>query len=415
MPSAIAPWPLRNFYLPVLGPENKHTGSDVRGLAIYVHWPFCLAKCPYCDFKSHVREDLGQLDQQTWADAFVQDLHHDLARLKKDAGPATSLFFGGGTPSLMEGQTVARVIDAINNDIGFSTDAEITLEANPTSVEAARFQDYVAAGVNRFSLGVQALRDDDLKSLGRQHSVAEALAAVEVARKACENISFDLIYARAGQTLPDWQTELTEALAFDPTHLSLYQLTIERGTQFFERWKQGDLVLPEEELATDMFDLTNATCAAQGLQAYEVSNYARPGFESRHNISYWQSDPYIGIGPGAHGRLESDEGRIATARVRSPEKWLARIKAQDHGVESVETLSGDVLVAEVLMMGLRLATGLSETRFRDVTGKSFAEILPTDELTDLMEGGFVTLDQNVLAVTSKGRNVLNAVTEKLLA
>ena len=201
MPSAIAPWPLRNFYLPVLGPENKHTGSDVRGLAIYVHWPFCLAKCPYCDFNSHVREDLGQLDQQTWADAFVQDLHHDLARLKKDAGPATSLFFGGGTPSLMEGQTVARVIDAINNDIGFSTDAEITLEANPTSVEAARFQDYVAAGVNRFSLGVQALRDDDLKSLGRQHSVAEALAAVEVARKACENISFDLIYARAGQTL----------------------------------------------------------------------------------------------------------------------------------------------------------------------------------------------------------------------
>ena len=314
----------------------------------------------------------------------------------------------------MEGQTVARVIDAIDNNIGFSTNAEITLEANPTSVEAARFQDYVGAGVNRFSLGVQALRDDDLKSLGRQHSVAEALAAVEVARKACENISFDLIYARAGQTLADWQDELTEALAFDPTHLSLYQLTIERGTQFFERWKQGDLVLPEEELATDMFDLTNATCATKGLQAYEVSNYARPGFESRHNISYWQSDPYIGIGPGAHGRLESSAGRIATTRVRSPEKWLGRINTQSHGVESDETLSGDVLIAEVLMMGLRLATGLSETRFRDITGKSFAEVLPAEELADLMEGGFVTLDQNVLAVTSKGRSVLNTVTEKLL-
>ena len=378
--------------------------------AVYLHWPFCLAKCPYCDFNSHVRDGI---DQDAWRRALLDELDRAAERLP--GREVSSIFFGGGTPSLMPPETVGAVLERIAARWSMDPEVEITLEANPTSVEAGRFRGYAAAGVNRLSLGVQALNDKDLKRLGRNHDADEAMAALNMARQTFARCNFDLIYARAGQTLPDWQTELTEALAFDPTHLSLYQLTIERGTQFFERWKQGDLVLPEEELATDMFDLTNATCAAQGLQAYEVSNYARPGFESRHNTSYWQSDPYIGIGPGAHGRLGTGTGRLATTRLRSPEKWLARIKAQDHGVESVETLSGDVLVAEVLMMGLRLATGLSETRFRDVTGKSFAEILPTDELTDLMEGGFVTLDQNVLAVTSKGRNVLNAVTEKLLA
>jgi putative oxygen-independent coproporphyrinogen III oxidase len=415
MPSAIAPWLLPNFCPLVLKPEPIATDSDANGVAIYVHWPFCLAKCPYCDFNSHVRDDLGQMDQTAWTTAYVKDMQHDLARLKKDIGPATSLFFGGGTPSLMTGQTVAAVIDAIESNIGFSANAEITLEANPTSVESTRFRDYVSAGVNRFSLGVQALRDDDLKALGRQHSVAEALAAVEVARNHCDNISFDLIYARSGQKLADWRDELDEALAFAPTHLSLYQLTIERGTRFFERWKQGDLILPDENLASDMFDLTNETCAAQGLAAYEISNYAKPGFESRHNISYWQSDPYIGIGPGAHGRLDCDQGRLATTRLRSPEKWLAKIANSDHGLESEETISGDMLVAEVLMMGLRLISGLPEARFKSLTGKTYAQALPTENLRDLIDGGFVTLDDGVLAATAEGRNVLNTVTEKLLA
>ncbi|MBT3702622.1 MAG: coproporphyrinogen III oxidase [Alphaproteobacteria bacterium] len=395
-------------------PEPTTKDSSAKGLAIYVHWPFCLAKCPYCDFNSHVRDDLGELDQSAWTAAYIKDLRHDLVRLKKDTGPATSLFFGGGTPSLMTGKTVAAIIDDVENSLGFSADAEITLEANPTSVEATRFRDYVSAGVNRFSLGVQALRDDDLKALGRQHSVAEALAAVEVARRHCENISFDLIYARSGQKLADWQIELNEALEFAPTHLSLYQLTIERGTRFFERWKQGDLILPDEDLASNMFDLTNAACASQGLAAYEVSNYARPGFESRHNISYWQSDPYIGIGPGAHGRLDCDQGRLATTRLRSPEKWLARVTEQGHGTETEEAVSGDALVAEVLMMGLRLMSGLTETRFKSLTGKTFAQALPAEHLDDLIDGGFVTLDNNVLAATAQGRNVLNVVTEKLL-
>jgi putative oxygen-independent coproporphyrinogen III oxidase len=414
MPSATAPWLSRSCCQPVLKTETPHIENDTRGLAIYVHWPFCLAKCPYCDFNSHVRDDFAQIDQNIWVRAFIADLKHDAARLKDGTGPATSLFFGGGTPSLMDSQTVAAVIETIDKEIGFSADAEITLEANPTSVEAARFQGYVQAGVNRFSLGVQALRNDDLQKLGRQHSVAEALAAIDVAKKYCDNISFDLIYARAGQTLEAWQAELTEALAYHPTHLSLYQLTIERGTRFHERWKQGDLVLPEEDLAADMFDFTNAACAAKGLAAYEVSNYAKPGFESRHNISYWRSDPYMGIGPGAHGRLVTDLGRLATTRLRSPEKWLARIDETGHGVETEEMVAGGMLVAEVLMMGLRLKSGLSETRFQAVTGKTFAQALPADELADLVGQGFVDLKENVLAVTQKGRSVLNAVTEKLL-
>ena len=416
MPSATGPWPLPSFCRPALKVENSktQTGLKEKGLAVYVHWPFCLAKCPYCDFNSHVRENFADLNQTVWADALIADLKHDAVRLEENAGPATSLFFGGGTPSLMMADTVARVIDAVDQYTGFADDAEITLEANPTSVEASRFSDYISAGVSRFSLGVQALRDDDLKALGRQHSVAEALAAVEVARKLCDNVSFDLIYARPGQSLEQWRTELDEALAFEPSHLSLYQLTIERGTAFFERWRQGNLVLPEEDLATDMFDLTNEACASQDLVAYEVSNYARPGRESRHNISYWQSDPYMGIGPGAHGRLDGGEGRIATTRLRSPEKWLAAVSGEGHGIDNEEIIEGDTLIAEVLMMGLRLNTGLSEARFQALTGKTFARALPTEALQDLINGEFVSLSDHVLAVTPKGRNVLNAVTEKLL-
>ena len=400
--------------------EPTYPAAQDDGLAIYVHWPFCLAKCPYCDFNSHVRDNFAALDQDIWAEALVTDLKHDIARLPHNTGPATSLFFGGGTPSLMSGKTVARVIDAVAGLTGLAANAEITLEANPTSAEADRFQDYVAAGVNRFSLGVQALRDEDLEILGRQHSVAEARIAIEMARRYADNVSFDLIYARPGQTPEAWRQELDEALAMAPSHLSLYQLTIERGTRFYERWRQGDLVLPDEDVAADMFDQTNETCAAHGLPVYEVSNYARPGSESRHNISYWRFDPYVGIGPGAHGRLKIEQSagdgfaRLATSRLRSPEKWLARVTEQGHGTETEEAVSGDTLVAEVLMMGLRLMSGLPEKRFYNITGKSFDQALQMHELTDLQEHGFLTFEDAVLAVTPKGRNVLNTITEKLL-
>ena len=361
-----------------------------------------------------MRDDLAATDQSVWAEAYINDLKHDVARLTPETGPATSLFFGGGTPSLMNTDTVATVIEAVDRLVGLAPGAEITLEANPTSVEASRFQNYVTAGINRFSLGVQALRGEDLKELGRQHSVAEALTAMEVARKFCDNVSFDLIYARPGQTLQAWREELDQALAFEPSHISLYQLTIERGTRFFEMWRQGTLVLPEEDLATDMFELTNATCEANGLLAYEVSNHARPGMESRHNISYWQSDPYMGIGPGAHGRLQTDTGRLATTRFRSPEKWLSMTQEHHHGTETEDAVAGDMLLAEILMMGLRLNTGINEDRFKSLTGQGFNDSLDTQSLNDLIEDGFLSLDNGNLATTPKGRNVLNAITEKLL-
>jgi putative oxygen-independent coproporphyrinogen III oxidase len=318
-------------------------------LALYVHWPFCVSKCPYCDFNSHVREGV---DQARWRDALLTDLAHEAAVGPRR--PLTSIFFGGGTPSLMPPATVAALIEAAERQWGFAPDIEITLEANPSSVEAARFADLAAAGVNRVSLGLQALDDAALRFLGRAHGVAEGLAALDVAQRAFRRVTFDLIYARPDQSEAAWRAELDRALGFGTGHLSLYQLTIEPGTRFATLAAKGELTPVDPDHAATLFELTRDVTAAAGLPAYEVSNHARPGEESRHNLTYWRYEDYLGVGPGAHGR----RGGHATVRARKPENWLGRIDTSAHGIGEEEPLDPLVQAREALVMGLRLEEGV---------------------------------------------------------
>ncbi|WP_404714213.1 radical SAM family heme chaperone HemW [Sphingomonas sp. MMS24-J13] len=322
-------------------------------LALYIHWPFCVSKCPYCDFNSHVRQSV---DQAAWRDALLIDLAHEAA-----VGPERalgSIFFGGGTPSLMPPETVAALIAAAERHWGFLRDIEITLEANPSSVEAARFADLAAAGVNRVSLGLQALDDATLRFLGRAHDVAEGLAALETAQRTFERVNFDLIYARPGQSEADWQAEMTRALGFGTSHLSLYQLTIEPGTRFATMAARGELPPVDPDHGARLFELTRAMTAAAGLPAYEISNHARPGEESRHNLAYWRYADYLGVGPGAHGRRNS----AFTVRAKKPENWLARIERDGHGIEQEDGLDLATRRTEALLMGLRLEEGVPITR-----------------------------------------------------
>ncbi len=405
MPSATAPTPSPNSCRPA-------SSSAGAGFAVYVHWPFCLSKCPYCDFNSHVRE---AIDEDAWTAALVRELVSAALLIDKPDGGVSSIFFGGGTPSLMPPATVAAVIDTVADRLGLAAAAEITLEANPTSVEAARFTGYAAAGINRFSLGVQALDDEDLAALGRAHSVSEAQAALAVARAEADNVSIDLIYARPGQTPAQWRQELTRALEFGLPHLSLYQLTIERGTRFHEAQRRGDLVVPDEDTGAALFELTQELCETAGLPAYEISNHARSGAESRHNLSYWRSDPYLGIGPGAHGRVDTAAGRTATSRLRSPEKWLDAVNAHGQGTESAEGLSRADLSAEILMMGLRLREGVSARRFEALTGVTLTQAISSDTVSDLTDGGYLISDDDGLRTTDKGAAVLNTLIGRLLA
>lgn len=322
-------------------------------LALYVHWPFCVSKCPYCDFNSHVRESV---DQARWRAALLADLAHEAAVGPKR--PLSSIFFGGGTPSLMQPETVAAIIEAAGHHWGFAPDVEITLEANPSSVEAARFTGLAAAGINRVSLGLQALDDAALHFLGRAHDVAEGLAALDTAQKSFERVSFDLIYALPGQSDAAWEKTLTRALGFGTGHLSLYQLTIEPGTRFATMAARGELVPTDPDHAADLFEITRGMTEAAGLPAYEISNHARPGEESRHNLTYWRYGDYLGIGPGAHGRRRG----VATARAKKPENWLARIDRDAHGIELEEPLAPEAQQREALVMGLRLAEGLPRSR-----------------------------------------------------
>jgi len=381
-----------------------------RGFAIYVHWPFCRAKCPYCDFNSHVRDGI---DQAAWQAALLSALDHFAAR----TGPrqVDSVFFGGGTPSLMPPQTAAAVIDRIAARWRLSADVEISLEANPTSAEAGNFRALAAAGVNRISLGVQALDDAALVALGRQHSCAEALAALDAAAAAVPRRSFDLIYARPGQTPAQWQDELERALALAGGHLSLYQLTIEPGTAFHGLHRRGELVLPDEEAAADMFALTQARCAAARLPAYEVSNHAAPGQECRHNLVYWRYGEYLGVGPGAHGRFVVDGGRHATAGRRLPEHWLSAVAGDGHGLERDEALSVTERATEMLMLGLRLDEGVSAAAFEAETGCRLAVWLDAGAVAGLRELGLITLSAQRLRLTEAGRPVANAVLGELLA
>ncbi len=375
---------------------------------VYVHWPFCLAKCPYCDFNSHVRHE--KPDEARYARAIAQEL----AYLKRHTASreVTSIFFGGGTPSLMQPATVAGVLDEIAKHWTISREAEITLEANPTSVEAERFRGYRAAGVNRVSLGVQALDDVSLKNLGRMHTASEALAAVAVARENFPRISFDLIYARPDQSPDAWRAELTRALAFAPEHLSLYQLTIEPGTAFELLHRAGKLVTPDPDTARALWDVTQELCEARGMPAYEISNHAKAGAESRHNLVYWRYQEYAGTGPGAHGRIGADGARIATATEKHPERWLTQVEQNGHGLIDEEQLSQLEQADEMLVMGLRLAEGIDVARFERLTGVS----LNPERVSFLETEGLIERGDNArLRVTPSGFPLLDAIVADLAA
>ena len=373
-----------------------------------MHWPFCLSKCPYCDFNSHVRH--APIDEDRFARAFAREIETTAARAA--SREVSSIFLGGGTPSLMRPQTVGSILDAIGKHWRVASDVEVTLEANPTSVEATRFAGYRAAGVNRVSLGVQALDDGSLKALGRLHTAREALDAVAIARRAFDRYSFDLIYARPDQTPQMWADELKLAIAEAAEHLSLYQLTIEEGTPFFGLHAAGKLKTPDEALARALYDVTQEVCNRHGLPAYEISNHARPGAECKHNLVYWRGEEYAGIGPGAHGRLDIDGVRHAISTEKRPEAWLMRVEANGHGVVSDDRLNSEERADEFLLMGLRLAEGIDPRRYTALSGRA----LDPRRIAILREEGAIIVDESGrLRVTQAGFPVLDAVVADLAA
>ncbi|MBS28237.1 MAG: coproporphyrinogen III oxidase [Alphaproteobacteria bacterium] len=383
------------------------TGDDI---ALYVHWPFCLSLCPYCDFNSHVRDTV---DQAAWRDTLIGELEHYAARTS--GRRLTSIFFGGGTPSLMPPETAGAVIARARELFKADAAIEITLEANPTSAEHAVLQDFADAGVNRLSLGVQALDDGALSMLGRTHAAAEARAAIVMAAETFERYSFDLIYGRPGQTPDAWRRELEDALALTRGHISAYQLTIEAGTPFFLAQARGDLTLPDEAAGAAMFEATQEILAAAGLPAYEVSNHAAPGQESRHNLTYWQHRDYLGIGPGAHGRIGGPDGVRATRQHRAPEIWLERVLANGHATQEDDILAPDTLVEEVTMMGLRLTGGIDAAEFKRRTGSRPGAVFAADAVARLVAGDYLEWSEDGFAATPAGRQRLNAVLESLLS
>jgi putative oxygen-independent coproporphyrinogen III oxidase len=373
---------------------------------LYIHWPFCQSKCPYCDFNSHVA---ARIDQRRWRDAYLREI----ARLGAETRGRVleTVFFGGGTPSLMEPEVVADVLAAVRATWPMVNDPEITLEANPGSVEAGRFRGFRDAGVTRVSMGVQALNDADLRRLGRLHSVAEARQAYDISRNCFNRVSFDLIYARQDQTLNAWRAELTEALSMAVDHLSMYQLTIEDGTAFADRFARGGLKgLPDEDVQADMYAVTQDVCAAHGMPAYEVSNHARPGAESRHNLIYWRMGDYVGIGPGAHGRLTLDGRRWATVAPKAPGAWLEMVEAGRAGEEPREAVTAEEQATEHLLMGLRLREGVDLHRHAALAGAALSE----RKLLEVEEMGLVARGGGRLWATDAGRAVLNGVLRALL-
>ena len=374
-------------------------------LALYVHWPFCVSKCPYCDFNSHVR---ASVDEAAHRDALLAEIAHEAA--VTPGHRLTSIFFGGGTPSLMSPATVAAVIDRAAALWPVAPGVEITLEANPTSVEAARFAGFAAAGVNRVSLGLQALDDAALAFLGRPHDLAQGLAALDVAQASFPRVSFDLIYARPDQSPGAWEAELARALAFGTGHLSLYQLTIEPATRFATLARQGRLAVPDEDAGLALWNVTQARTGAAGLPPYETSNHARPGDESRHNLAYWTYGDYAGIGPGAHGRRAG----VATRRSRKPETWLREVGARGHGIAEEAELAPADRAREALLMGLRLAEGVAAERFERVTGVALGDALDPSAVAQMVELGLVEREEAGVRLTAAGRPLLNAVLARLV-
>jgi len=384
----------------------RGTYTDDPGFGVYVHWPFCAAKCPYCDFNSHVRHQ--PVDQARFAAAFDREM----ATMRERTGPrtVTSIFLGGGTPSLMAPATVGAVLDSVSRHWTVPGAIEVTLEANPSSVEADRFRGYRSAGVNRVSLGVQALNDADLRFLGRLHNVEEALIAIGLARDIFPRMSFDLIYARPSQTLDAWRGELERAIDLAADHLSLYQLTIEEGTRFHALHAAGKFVMPDPDTAADLYALTQEVTAAHGLPAYEISNHARPGCESRHNLTYWRYGEYAGTGPGAHGRFVEKGRRVVTITERNPETWANLVEARGHGVVDGEVLRRSEEADELLLMGLRLAEGIEVERYERLAGRP----LDPARLSVLQQEGFVApVGNSRLRATASGMAVLDAVVADL--
>lgn len=374
------------------------------GFGIYVHWPFCAAKCPYCDFNSHVQEII---EEKQWVNAYLCELDRLFQTI--EPRPLKTVFFGGGTPSLMSPDLVDQILSKIFSLWPRSNDLEVSLEANPTSVEAGRFKGYQQAGVNRISLGVQALNDADLKRLGRLHSVKEAHLAFDISRSAFDRVSFDLIYARQNQTLSDWQFELQQALSMAVDHVSLYQLTIEQGTAFGDRYAIGKLSgLPNEDLGADLFEATQDICSKFGFPAYEISNHAKPGAECQHNMVYWRYGDYAGIGPGAHGRLTINGQRHATAAFRNPSDWLEAV-GKGCGDKVNEPLLAKDQAAEYLVMGLRINDGIDRARYNALSGRD----LDPDKIADLLDQGLISVSNNAISASQRGRPVLNHIIREL--
>jgi putative oxygen-independent coproporphyrinogen III oxidase len=395
---------------PAISSPPRERDIEPSPFAVYIHWPFCKAKCPYCDFNSHVR---ATIDQDAWRRALLAEIDHYAA---ETAGRVvSSVFFGGGTPSLMAPATAAALINRIAERWILPGDAEITLEANPTSVEAERFRDFRAAGINRASLGVQALDPAALSFLGRSHSVDEAIAAIELARRHFPRFSFDLIYARPGQEPAQWDVELKRALSLAGDHLSLYQLTIEPGTAFHTAHARGDFAVPDDDRAGALYELTQERLNEAGLPAYEISNHARPGGESRHNLVYWRYGDYVGVGPGAHGRLTLDGAKIATRQLRAPETWLAAVAKHGEGTDERVPICDRERLEEMLMTGLRLGEALPRARFRRECGAEPEVVLDPVRLERLVDGGFLMLDGVGLRATEAGRQRLNAVLGALMS
>ncbi len=375
-------------------------------LALYIHWPFCVSKCPYCDFNSHVRESV---DQQAWLAALLADMAHEATLT--GGRPLTSIFFGGGTPSLMPPATVAALIEAAERHWGFAADIEITLEANPSSVEAARFGDLAMVGVNRVSLGLQSLDDAALAFLGRAHSVAESLNALSIAQRHFGRVNIDLIYARPDQTAGQWEAELRRALGFGTDHMSLYQLTIEAGTRFETLVRTGQFVPADDDDAAALYEITHSLTAAAGIPAYEISNHARPGSESRHNLSYWRYDDYIGIGPGAHGRRLNS----ATQRHKKPENFLSAVERNGHAIAREEALDPPSRATEALLMGLRLAEGISLERLSGKTGVALDALLDETAVERIAALGLIRRDADRVTITPQGMPLLDAILPEIVA
>lgn len=376
-------------------------------LAVYVHWPFCVSKCPYCDFNSHI---VQQIDLEKWTRAYLNELVFSFQQTPNHE--VKTIFFGGGTPSLMPPSLMGTIIDKIQQLWSCSADLEVTFEANPTSVESEKFKAFKSAGANRVSIGIQAFNDDDLRFLGRPHTLSEGIKAIEQAHDCFSRVSFDLIYARPHQTLKAWAQELETAITYAPTHISLYQLTIEPGTAFHTMFNRGDFPLPDETLSSELYETTGNIMARNGLNAYEVSNYAIPGEECRHNLMYWQYNDYVGIGPGAHGRITMDGIKYATRRHRAPQFWLDACIANQHGQHEGIPLSSHEALIELMLMGLRLSEGVKLERFVQLASTTPADLFK-EKWSDLITEGLIKRDESRIIATLKGRLRLNGILDYL--